>query len=300
MESLGSPLYVNWVSGQNTFFNNLVGIGTSFSQAELNLNFGATANADTFLIGNNTTKGLQMRDNGTGVDLESIGVPLYVNYMTKKDIYLNRNGGLVNIGVDPQSGLTMKCDVWCSVGPAFPGLLNVGAENDGAGNYTSAFFTNDVLIDGNLLVMGTKNFQIDHPLDPEHKFLDHAAIESSEVLNEYSGNATLDSKGEAVVSFPDWFSGINTDFRYQLTAIGAAANLYIAKKLENNQFTIAGGKPGMEVSWMVTAKRNDAYMQAHPFQVERMKPEKMRGHYTHPELYAPKSQQAATNSPAGK
>ena len=290
LESLGAPLFINWSTGQMTAFNGLVGVGTSFPQAELNLNSGGTANADTFLIGNNTTKGLQMRDNGTGVDLESIGVPLYVNYTTKQPLYLNPNGGSVNIGSNlAKPGIYLYCHAFCTGSVDAPGLLNVGAEDDGNGSYTSASFTNDVLILGNLLVEGTKDFHIDHPLDPLNKSLEHAAIESSEVLNEYSGNATLDANGEAVVIFPNWFSGINTDFRYQLTAVGAPGpNLYIAKKVENNHFTIAGGTPGMEVSWLITAKRNDAYMQAHPFQVERIKPEKMRGHYTHPELYGAK------------
>jgi hypothetical protein len=296
LESLGAPLFVNWSSGQNTSFNNQVGIGTSFPQAELNLNYGGAANADTFLIGNNTAKGLQMRDNGTGVDLESIGVPLYVNYTTKQPLFLNPNGGTVNIGTNPPNPAEyLKCgDDWCYSGSvAVPALLNVGAQSDGSGNYTSAFFTNDVLILGNLMVEGTKDFHIDHPLDPLNKSLEHAAIESSEVLNEYSGNVTLNAQGEATVTFPDWFSGINTDFRYQLTAVAAPGpGLYIAKEVENGSFTIAGGQPGSKVSWQVTAKRNDAYMQAHPFQAERMKSEKTRGRYTSPELYAPRTDSA--------
>ena len=78
-----------------------------------------------------------------------------------------------------------------------------------------------ISIPGNLYVGGTKNFRIDHPLDPANKYLFHAAIESSEVLNLYSGNTVLDASGEAVVQLPDWFEVINKDFRYQLTSIGA-------------------------------------------------------------------------------
>ena len=47
---------------------------------------------------------------------------------------------------------------------------------------------------GNLDVQGTKNFKIDHPLDPENKYLLHAAIESSEVLNVYSGNIITEQR----------------------------------------------------------------------------------------------------------
>ena len=249
-----------------------VGIGTATPQAELNLNFGGQANSDTLLIGNNSSKGLQLRDTGSGVDLESIGVPLYVNYVTQQPLYLNPNGGATYIGPG-------------AVPIASPGALNVGAIVD-AGSYQSAVFSNDVLVLGNFLVQGTKNFRIDHPLDPKNKYLQHAAIESSEVLNQYSGNVILDDKGEARVQFPAWFAAINEDFRYQLTAVGAPGpNLYIAKKIKDSSFRIAGGTPGAEVSWQVTARRNDAYMKAHPFIVEKDKPEGARGHYTLPELY---------------
>jgi len=145
---------------------------------------------------------------------------------------------------------------------------------------------------GDFWASGTKNFRIDHPLDPTNKYLLHAAIESSEVLNQYSGNVVLDGEGKGRVEFPDWFAAINEDFRYQLTAIGAPGpNLYIAEEMQGNTFTIAGGRPGMKVSWQVTARRNDPYMRAHPYVVEQDKPERERGYYTDPELYgAPKEQ----------
>ena len=59
--------------------------------------------------------------------------------------------------------------------------------------------------------------------------------------------------------------------------------------MEGSGFTVGGGAPGMKVSWQVTARRNDAYMKAHPFVVEKDKPEQERGYYTDPALYgAPK------------
>ena len=144
----------------------------------------------------------------------------------------------------------------------------------------------DLSVSGTLNVTGTKNFKIDHPLDPENKYLYHAAIESSEVLNVYSGNVVLDPNGEATIRMPEWFQALNTDFRYSLTAIGApAAGLYISDKIKDNAFRIAGGHPGLEVSWQVTGVRNDPVMRAHPFQVEEQKPEHEKGHYIRPELF---------------
>ena len=271
LESIGVPLFVNFATGQSTFLFNSVGIGTSAPQAELNLNYGGTANADSLLLGNNSTRGLQLRDNGTGMDIESFGVPLNVNFATQQPLFLNPNGGGVYVGIGANVG--------------FSYALNVGAiDNDGG--FDSGVFSNDIYVFGNFAAEGSKNFRIDHPLDPMNKFLVHASIESSEVLNQYSGNVVLDGKGEARVGFPDWFAAVNDDFRYQLTAVGAPApNLYVAEEIKDSSFSIAGGKPGMKVSWQVTARRNDLYMRAHPLVVEEEKSERERGRYSNPELY---------------
>jgi hypothetical protein len=156
-----------------------------------------------------------------------------------------------------------------------------------------------VSIRGSYTATGTKSFRIDHPLDPANKYLFHAAMESSEVLNHYSGNAMLDASGEAVVQFPEWFEAINKDFRYQLTAIGAPGrDLYVAEEVSEGHFKIAGGKPGGKVSWQVEGVRNDAWEQAHPMEVEADKGAD-RGHYLTPELYgAPETAAIGYMAPA--
>ncbi len=110
----------------------------------------------------------------------------------------------------------------------------------------------------------------------------------------YSGNVILDRKGEAWVHLPDWFEALNQDFRYVLTAIGAPGpNLYIAREIRDHRFKVAGGKPLSKVSWQVTGIRHDAYMAAHPMQVEEDKGA-LRGTYLAPELFGqPPSKQAA-------
>jgi hypothetical protein len=156
----------------------------------------------------------------------------------------------------------------------------------GLPNGNAGSFTGDVAVSGNLNVSGTKSFKIDHPLDPANKYLYHAALESSEVLNLYSGNAVLDASGEATVQFPDWFEALNRDFRYQLTPIAVAApNLHIAQEILNHSFRIAGGAPSMKVSWQVTAIRQDAWEKAHPMTVEVAKAARERGYYLNPELF---------------
>jgi hypothetical protein len=143
---------------------------------------------------------------------------------------------------------------------------------------------------GNVYVSGTLSktagsFKIDHPLDPANKYLSHSFVESPDMKNIYDGVATLDAKGEAEVVLPDWFEALNKDFRYQLTAIGAAApNLHVGKKVSGNRFSIAGGAPGLEVSWQVTGTRHDAYADAHRIPVEELKPAAEQGTYLNPEL----------------
>jgi hypothetical protein len=125
-----------------------------------------------------------------------------------------------------------------------------------------------------------------HPLDPADKYLLHASVESSEMMDIYSGNASLDANGETVVELPTWFEAINNDCRYQLTAIGSPSpGLYVAQEISGNHFKIAGGQAGGKVSWQITAVRRDVYAKAHPLVVETSKDAAERGYYIHPELY---------------
>jgi hypothetical protein len=193
--------------------------------------------------------------------------------------------GMTAIGGDGRgAGRRGGTGIW-----ARPGWGSEGAE-DGLAGY---FSIGEVEMTGALSVTGTKNFKIDHPLDPENKYLFHAAVESSEVLNVYSGNVVVDAAGEAVVELPAWFEAVNTDLRYQLTAVGAPGpNFHVAEKVAGNRFKIAGGVPGTEVSWQVTGVRSDAVMRARPFAAEREKPEEERGFYLTPGVYGKPEEQS--------
>jgi len=149
------------------------------------------------------------------------------------------------------------------------------------------------MIDGSMQVNGdfnvtggSKNFKIDHPLDPAHQYLLHAAIESDDRKNMYDGVVTLDAAGQGIVMLPAWFEALNTNFRYQLTPIGGPApNLHIAQPIRDNAFRIAGGPAGIQVSWQVSGVRGDAYAAAHPFQVEQPKRGADAGKYLAPAEY---------------
>ena len=95
-----------------------------------------------------------------------------------------------------------------------------------------------------------------------------------------------------MVVLPDYFEGLNRDFRYQLTVLGQFAQAIVAKKIGDNRFVIRTNKPNVEVSWQVTGIRHDAYADAHRIQVEEEKPPQEQGHYLHPELFGAPAEQA--------
>jgi hypothetical protein len=156
---------------------------------------------------------------------------------------------------------------------------------------------------GKLGASGTKSFRLDHPDDPENKYLLHYSAESPDVINFYSDTAILDDRGEAVIALPPYFAKINTRPRYQLTAVGAPMPmLHVAEKISQAaliagaraepeeaapvcSFRIAGGAPGGEVSWEVKAVRNDRWVQKRGAPVEVEKEGREKGTYQHPDLY---------------
>jgi hypothetical protein len=128
----------------------------------------------------------------------------------------------------------------------------------------------DLIVNGRL-TKTTGSFTIDHPLDPKNKKLSHSFVESPDMKNIYDGIVTLDKNGEAAIRLPDWFQALNQDFRYQVSCIGKPAPVYIAQEIRNNMFKIAGGRPGLRVSWQVTGTRHDAYANANRIPVEEKK-----------------------------
>ncbi|MCG3128655.1 MAG: hypothetical protein CHACPFDD_03544 [Phycisphaerae bacterium] len=148
----------------------------------------------------------------------------------------------------------------------------------------NCYFEDDVEVNGTLS-KGGGSFKIDHPLDPQNKYLYHSFVESPDMMNIYNGNVVLDERGEATVTLPDWFEALNRDFRYQLTCIGGFAPVYVAEKVTANQFRIAGGTPKLEVSWQITGVRQDAFANAHRIPIEQDKPAALRGSYLHPDAF---------------
>ncbi len=169
------------------------------------------------------------------------------------------------------------------------GEANNGPEAVGVrGKSTSGFAG---YFDGNVHVNGTLSkksggFRIDHPLDPENKYLSHSFVESPDMLNVYNGNVTTDANGDATIMLSDYFEALNQDFRYQLTVIGQFAQAIVAEEVKNNQFMVKTDQPNVRVSWQVTGVRKDHFANMHRLVVEEDKPADERGMYLHPKAHS--------------
>jgi hypothetical protein len=195
----------------------------------------------------------------------------------------NNSGG---VGVNVGGGIGSGAGHSGGIGIAASGGIGL----NGAGPGLAGSFNGDVVVAGNLFVTGTLSkgggsFKIDHPLDPENKYLYHSFVESPDMMNIYNGNVVTDENGEAVVKLPDYFEALNFEFRYQLTVIGQFAQAIVSRKIRNNEFAIKTSAPGVEVSWQVTGVRRDAWANKNRIPVEEAKPERERGSYLHPEVF---------------
>jgi hypothetical protein len=177
------------------------------------------------------------------------------------------------------------------IGGTSTGVGVHGSSNTGIGvrgtsvSWYAGYFDGDVGVNGTL-TKSAGAFKIDHPLDPTRKYLNHSFVESPDMLNVYSGTATLDAKGNATIGLPGYFDALNRDVRYQLTPIGGPApDLHVRSGVANGRFRIAGGTAGQEVSWQITGIRKDPYAEAHRIVVEEAKPKADRGLYLNPELF---------------
>jgi hypothetical protein len=201
---------------------------------------------------------------------------------------LAEGGGAVGgSGTDRSGGIGVNASGGAGKGTGKRGGTGIVARGGtglvGAIDGFAGLFSGDVQVLGTLTKLGG-SFKIDHPLDPENKYL-HSFVESPDMMNIYNGNITTDHNGVAVVELSDYFEALNRDFRYQLTVIGQFAQAIVAEKVKGNRFTIQTNAPGVEVSWQVTGIRQDAWANKNRIPVEEVKSEKERGHYLHPESF---------------
>ena len=147
----------------------------------------------------------------------------------------------------------------------------------------AGYFNGTVAVNGNLSKAGKLPY-LSSP-GPGAQTTLPFLCQSPDMKNVYDGVTTLDENGEALITLPEWFEALNSDFRYLVTCIGGADPVYIAEEINDNQFKIAGGRVCMRVTWQVTGIRQDPWAQANRIPVEELKLEHEQGLYYHPELY---------------
>jgi hypothetical protein len=142
----------------------------------------------------------------------------------------------------------------------------------------------DLNVTGNF-AKGSGTFKIDHPLDPENMYLYHSFVESPDMLNIYNGNITTDVNGMATIELPEYFSALNKDFKYQLSALNSFSEIMIYQEVTDNKFVIKSEIPNVKISWQVTGVRQDPYANKNRIIPEVEKEEFAKGKYLYPEAY---------------
>lgn len=254
--------FANWVGDTNlpnggTFFKN---IGNLFNLRDSSISGNFTSNNVNLVSVASSAAAITITGNALAQFNTLVTLP------SANSTQLTMTGNAFNIGGGALNAL------WSN--PPAVGMV-VDSTNHtnfyGTTGFNGATGTENLWVNGTLY-KSAGSFRIDHPLDPANKYLSHSFVESPDMMNVYNGVVLVNAKGRAKVTLPAYFEALNQDFRYQITPIGSYAPVYIAQKIRGNFFVIAGGKPGMEISWQVTGIRHDPYAKAHPIVVEESKP----------------------------
>lgn len=279
--ALGNRRLVLWEDANND--QQYFGLG--INPSTLRYQVANTTTNHIFYAGTSTTTSAElMRIQGDGNVGINVAAPLY-----KLDVggSLRANGSVtLTSSIDNTLG-----NVGIGTPAAGNGKLYVKSNEDYAvyidnptAHFAALYVLGKVDISGTLS-KGGGSFKIDHPLDPENKYLYHSFIESPDMMNVYNGNITTNASGEATVQMPDWFEALNRDFRYQLTVMGQFAQAIVGQKMTANQFVIKTDKPNVEVSWQVTGIRHDAFANKNRIPVEENKTGAAKGKYLYPESF---------------
>jgi len=269
-----------YATGDKHYFYGNVGMGTLTPIYPLHV-FPGSATRGIYVDHDHTTSGTIY---GVYVDVDN-------TYTSTGSTYGGNFAASKNSGTSPSYGVRGT-----AAGTSTGTKYGVYGYSSGSGTRYAGYFNGYLF--ATTSSAGVKAFKIDHPLDPENKYLYHSSIESPDMMNVYNGNVILDSKGEAWVELPNYFEALNKDFRYQLTCIGGFAQVYIAEKVNNNRFKIAGGNPGLEISWQVTGIRQDPVAEHRRITVEVNKTETERGKYLDAEAYGQPRTRAVDYDPA--
>lgn len=261
-----------------------IGVGGSVSPQVTSLGWGGYfTGKNTGVFGRaDSSSAYQTHYFGSGGYAEAIGVYGVGNMIGGGNGRLN--AGVAGSSVNSNNYLNIG-----TIGEADSATFNYGIFGYApvATNNRAGYFLGNVQVVGNLSKSGG-TFKIDHPQDPENKYLIHSFVESPDMMNVYNGNIVTDANGIATVTLPSYFEAENKDFKYQLTVIDNSADFVMAKvskKVSNNTFEIKTNKANVEVSWQVTGVRQDAWANANRVLDVVEKAPEDKGYYLNPEVF---------------
>lgn len=275
--------FAAFLYGGKVYLDTKVGIGTQSPSLKLEVR-DASADATTYSVNSTSTGGANTGGPAGVKGLISSTTP----GQHSSGVWGLNSGSTVNgygvAGYHAGSGV----GVFGAVQASSNGAAILGSVIGAGSSASAGTFLGNVVVIGNVSKSGG-SFKIDHPLDPENKYLYHSFVESPDMMNVYNGNVVTDENGYATVTLPDWFETLNRDFRYQLSVIDESAPdmhfVRVSRKIKDNTFVIKSIPGNLEVSWQVTGIRHDKYAQKHRIPLEEAKAEKDRGKYLNPDAY---------------
>ena len=266
----------------------------AFSEATTGTSYGVFADADAVDGGT----GVHGRaDGGTGVNFgvrgEVYSPDGYGGYFENQ---ASGNNGAGVAGLASDTTANGVPDGYFAAGGEFTGGNGVIGVADRASGYGvvglqgpgqyAGYFVGNTHVSGTLS-KSAGSFKIDHPLDPENKYLSHSFVESPDMKNIYDGSVTLDDDGARDGRAAGLLRGAEP--RLPLPAHrDRRARRRACSRRRRSRTTASrsrGGEPGMKVSWQVTGIRQDAYANANRIQVEEDKPASERGDYLYPGVF---------------
>ncbi len=110
---------------------------------------------------------------------------------------------------------------------------------------------------GNFSAHGSKNFEINHPLEADKKLI-HACIEGPEAAVFYRGEGKL-TNSKTEIALPYYFEALTRedDRTIQITPKGEEPYMLSYTDIKNGKFTVYGTKDDGNFSWEVKAVRAD-------------------------------------------
>ena len=152
----------------------------------------------------------------------------------------------------------------------------------------AGYFFGNVYVSGRLS-KAAGGFEIDHPLDPAHKFLQHSFVESPDMKDVYDGIATTNAKGFAVVKLPNYFQALN---RTSATSSrrSAACRRWPWRRRSRTTGSRSRARSPIRASPGRSPASGTTGMRTRTGSSRQEKPRPSQGKYLHPELYGqPKS-----------